>query len=288
LKATTARAWRVFIVACLIAGCERDEERPRVLGCASGRCTPGLVAGPGAGSDGGSGSDADATDAGGNDAGVSAGTTVTGRVAVMNGETFEPAITTPLLEPTLVVAEAARGGFVEMTARAAEYTLSGIAIAADTWFVVTPDAVSDVAPTLQRVDTRAAAGSNGVAADLLAVRFSSLDVVLNVLTIPAERLPGRAHAVLRIVDAAGVPLRGVRANSRADEVVAYDAGQTYSDAVEGTDARGVIVLANVAALPLPGSDHGRQLSGAVEGNVSLRLARDAITFAVVAVGESPP
>jgi hypothetical protein len=144
---------------------------------------------------------------------------------------------------------------------------------------------ADALPTLQPLDTGAAlADAAALTRDLLLVRPSALDLILNVLSIPVERLPERASAVVRFIDADTLePLPSMQVTARADETVAYDTAQGWTDDAIGTGPRGLTVIANLTALAYPGTDHLLAVAGAAEGNVSIRLAADTVTFLTVAV-----
>jgi hypothetical protein len=131
--------------------------------------------------------------------------------------------------------------------------------------------------TLQAVNT-----SRSASANLFIMRRDVLsDVAANAfISNPLELDPEGAHAVVRFVTENGVPIEGVTVvyPSPGDVSVAYDAGDTYSDALDETSTRGTALILNMPAPPYPGRTEtlvadidGRQFSADVQ------LSRSAIT-----------
>jgi hypothetical protein len=176
-----------------------------------------------------------------------------------------------------VVAEPGADGF---------YRLEGIERGAGVWVGVGNFADPPAEPfidTLQAVDS----GRSGFT-NLVVMRRDTLRdlAATSFITQPALLRDDGAHIVLQFVNVASQPLEGVQITFPAPENVsiAYDAGDTYSDALPETSTRGMAVLLNLDAPPWPGSTlgvvadiDGEQLSAQVQ------IARGAVTVVTAVV-----
>lgn len=105
--------------------------------------------------------------------------------------------------------------------------------------------------TLQAVDS----GRSGLTNLVVLRRDTLIDLAASSFLNQTVQLdPGGAHIVLQFVDSARQPVEGVQIAFPAPEDVstAYDAGDTYSDALPETSARGMAVLLNIDAPAWPG------------------------------------
>jgi len=161
------------------------------------------------------------------------------------------------------------------------YRLEDVQVGAAVWVGVGAFEAPPEEPyidTLQAVNT-----SQSASANLFVMRRDVLrDVAANAfITNPLELDPDGAHVVVRFVTSGGVPIEGVTViyPSPGDVAVAYDAGDTYSDALDETSTRGTALLMNLSAPPYPGRTEtlvaeldGRQF------NAQIQLSRSAITI----------
>jgi hypothetical protein len=267
-----------FAALVLALSACQDPDHPAPLDCPPERAPCGGPL-PGTGQGHVPDRDAGTGDAQAPDAGVS----LTGTIEVLP-DTFEPLQAVAYSGSGRVEAEGAGASLVSGPIALGQYALDGVRIGFPVWAAAIPEGAEDVSPTLQGIDTTRGAPSGSVA-ELLLVRPSSIDLALSVLTLPAERLPDRAHLIVRFVSSAGAPIEGVTLLPRAGETLAYDTGQGFIDDDLGTGPRGLALLANIEALEYPGSDHVRALGGSASGEVELRLAAGAVTVQVVVLSD---
>jgi hypothetical protein len=176
-----------------------------------------------------------------------------------------------------VVAEPGADGF---------YRLDGVERAAAIWVGVGNFSDPPAEPfidTLQAVDS----GRSGFT-NLVVVRRETLRELAasSFINQPAQLVADRAHIVLQFVNGASQPVEGVQVTFPAAEDVstAYDAGDTYSDALPETSTRGMAVLLNLAAEPWPGNALGivAQIDGE-QLSAQVQIARGAVTVVTAVV-----
>jgi hypothetical protein len=187
-----------------------------------------------------------------------------------------------------VRAPSATGGDDVVTQPGADgfYTLEGIARGAGIWVGVGNFADPPLEPfidTLQAVDS----GRSGFT-NLVVLRRDTLSEVAATafLNSSVELAPDGAHIVLAFVNSQRQPVEGVQITfpTPDDVSTAYDAGDTYSDALQQTSTRGMAILLNLDAPPWPGTPlgivadiDGEQLSAQVQ------IARGAVTVVTAVV-----
>lgn len=109
--------------------------------------------------------------------------------------------------------------------------------------------------TIQAVDTARSGFTNLVVMWRDTLRDLAASSFINQ---PAQLAPEGAHIVLQFVNGTMQPIEGVQITFPAPENIstAYDAGDTYSDALPETSVRGMAVLLNLDAPPWPGTPFG--------------------------------
>jgi hypothetical protein len=138
------------------------------------------------------------------------------------------------------------------------YRLEGIPRGAGVWVGVGNFRDQPVEPfidTIQAVDTARSGFTN-----LVVVRRDTLRdlAASSFINQPAVLAPEGAHIVLQFVNGTMQPIEGVQITFPAPENIstAYDAGDTYSDALPETSVRGMAVLLNLDAPSWPGTPFG--------------------------------
>lgn len=152
------------------------------------------------------------------------------------------------------------------------FQLGGVLKTAANWFLVSPQGNGPL-PTISPVDTR-------VVENVTVAVAASTDVDGIFLNLGTDRASGRAQVVLRIVDAQGRSVRGVKASVTA--VVAYRAGTAWLSTSDGTDDSGMIFLGNIDA----GSALSKisiSLSGAAQARVEAMIQAGAVSILTAAV-----
>jgi hypothetical protein len=275
---TGASSRRAAAVAAVVAldltafwACQEQDPRPPRMGCVE-NCPNSPISGVG-----GTNSN---LDTGLSDVPLDATATLTGTVQAFAGEDFSNTVAFQAVAE--VRGETASGSEVSTNWDGSNpFELAGVRAGRDVWVSVLPSLPAlEVMPTLLQVDTTRI---DPVALRL--VRGLTLDTIYGVFTAPTTRIAGAGHVVVRFLEdtAQPAPVAGVRVALQGVEVIAYDAGGTFSDAEpeRGTGPLGLAVLANVQAVPLPGADHTVTLSGTVSESVKLRIAADAATYVEV-------
>lgn len=276
------RNMRGIVVALAVSallgetGCSKSLERfpPLVTSCDQA-CVTGIRNG-GTGS-GGAGA-GDAGDAGTGDGEIppaDASVTLSGSVGAFVDALFVSASTYPGAGTVTFYG----GTTVSGAFSGGAYSVASVEARSDLWALLlsTPPA-TDVLPTLLSVD------ATRTSRDLAFARSSVLSGIYIGLLSPVTLDAGKAQLVLRFLTPAGVPLAGVKVSAAPGTVVAYDAGGSYSDAQLATDIRGMAILVNVAAAPLPGADLPIALSVAgLTQAAMVRAAQGAVTVADVIV-----
>jgi len=289
-RGRTVTGWVTVGVVCAALqlspfGCSEDEARPALVAdcnepaCLDLRGTPPTGASSGDGSGGGAGTGGDGGEGGGGMPGPGAGT-LTGNVVELftsdlrtsRALTGEVEVRAPDTEgdDTVTATPEANGS----------YRLEDVLVDEVVWVGV---GVFEDPPEEPYIDTlQAVNSSRSASANLFIMRRDVLsDVAANAfINNPLELDPDGAHAVVRFVTSNGIPIDGVAVTypSPGDVAVAYDAGDTYSDALDQTSTRGTALLLNLTAPPYPGRTEtlvavidGRQFSAEVQ------LAQSAVT-----------
>ncbi len=107
-----------------------------------------------------------------------------------------------------------------------------------------------------------------------------LDEIFVNLTTAAELDVSRAQLLILIVDADGNPVSGVDVDPIAarPQFVAYKQGSSWVDYLDETTGEGLAFVPNLEALAFPGQSVQVVLTGAIDGELDVRLARGAITM----------
>lgn len=164
------------------------------------------------------------------------------------------------------------------------YRIDGVRQGAVVWVAVGAFESPPVEPymdTLQAVDT-----TQGVV-DLRVMRRQVMrDLASTFLLEPVELDPELAAILIRFVDERGAPLAGVRITipDPAQVSTAYDAGDTYSDALDATSVRGTAVLLNLPAARYPGG--ATSITADIDGEpltANLLIAQGAVTVVTAVV-----
>jgi hypothetical protein len=143
---------------------------------------------------------------------------------------------------------------------------------------VTPTAIGAYLPLLQPLDSEQSADLS-----LYIVPASTIDLIYGLLSVPVVREVGRAHVVLRFLDAqSGDPIEGVTV-SHIGETVAYDTGGSWSDVQLGTGSLGYAVLVNAPAQSNLSKQKVSFDTGSVSGSVDIAMQSDVVTLADVAI-----
>lgn len=271
--------------ASIAAGCSGgDQHPPGVVDCTDPACGAsgdgGLtgaggmtVSSGGAANSGGGGG----TGMGG---GAAGGTSLSGSVTIYADATFEP--TTPFTA-------AGRIGVTGTTRtvgllNSGHWSVVGAEAAPLLWVDLHATVSGDAMDTLEVID-----GTNPTANVVFASR-AAFDGVVTSLSSAQSINPARGQIVLKFVTSDNLPVSGVKL-SISGQTVAYDAGNTYTDAqgappLGATQGRGMAVVVNYVASPFPGGpvtlEYVKPLSN-MPTALNLRVANGAVTFRTVVV-----
>lgn len=230
---------------------------------------------------------------GGGAAGAAGGGGMPGPDGELSGSILE------IISQDLVTSQSVRGE-VEVRAPSAEgsgdvvaepgsdgfYRLQGIERGQGIWVGVGTfgDPLTDLfIDTLQAVDS----GRSGFT-NLVVLRRDTLSELAasSFISQPAQLAPEGAHIVLQFVNGEGQPVEGVQITFPAPDDIstAYDAGDTYSDALPETSTRGMAVLLNLDAAAWPGTPFGivAQIDGE-QLSAQVQIARGAVTVVTAVV-----
>jgi hypothetical protein len=255
-----------FVFAASV-GCSPEAEKPPPPTCANcGTSDPGIIGGvpPIDGSGGAAG------DSGSGDTPVR----LEGEVRILNDiAAFAAAL---FMEPAELLVEGqnddVRGRW---TGLEPTFVLDGVQRAPATWAQATPGV--EALRTLQPINTLSPNSAGVVTTVLTVVRTSELDAAFASLTMPITRDQTRAQAIL-VALKDKQPASGVRVTVLGVESVIYLDNGAFSDAATVTDRSGMFLLANVPAVPWPGTGVVVTLSGAVTGRFDLRLVTGGVTL----------
>jgi hypothetical protein len=273
----------------LLATCREDEVRPGFApDCNDPECIDArgnipprsLSSSSGNGSAGAAGSGGE-----GNMPGAGAGT-LTGTVS----EVFSAdLLSSRILEGTVEVRapnETASDVVTTETGAGGMFRLDGIQQAATVWVAAGAFEDPPVEPfidTLQAVDSE-----RDDVVNLLVLRRDLLREVAFAAFRPStvDFDPTAAHAILRFVQQDRTPLEGVSITfpDLTLASIAYDAGDTYSDATEVTSTRGMAVLLNMSAADYPGTQTGivADIDG-LQFSTQIQIAAGAVTVATLVI-----
>lgn len=274
----------LLLTAALLAAtasCQPDEERPPPPPpCTGSQCVPpggwppSKSSGGSLNGEGGQGGE----DAGGT---ANGGTSATGELTGTVREFVDLYLQNSVLftGTATLSAQAAGGGLVNTRWNGVDpFQLSGLVPEGLTWVHATPERNQGVLATMHPVEVRS------LQQDLGLVRADNLDLVFLLLTVPSERLPGRAQLVLVFADPSS-PLggqQGVRVALPEAEFISYAVQGTWSELETQTENTGLVVLGNIAAPAFPGSTRRVALGGTRSGSIDVRLAADTVSLVEVA------
>jgi hypothetical protein len=219
------------------------------------------------------------------------GNTPGGTLAGTVGEVSSSDLLTPtsLLDPVEIRAPNATANGADITGVPGldgVYRLDGVRESAVVWVGVGAFQVPPVEPymdTLQAADT-----TQSRVVDLFVVRRDLMrQLALTAFMVPPVELdPELAAIVIRFVDERGAPVAGVRINIPDPSLfsTAYDAGDTYSNALEATSERGMAIVLNLQAASYPGS--ATSIVAEVDGEpltTNLLIAQGAVTVVTAVI-----
>jgi hypothetical protein len=167
-----------------------------------------------------------------------------------------------------------------------DFSLTGVPINGNLWVGVEPvgNPTRALMRTLQAVNSTTPSTKH-----LKVVERASLEDIAgaSALGTPVVLDPDRGHLVVYFVNADDEPVSGVRIleNTAIDgAVLAYDAGNVYSDSFEETDIGGSALLLNLETVSFPGEAKTIVFNfDGVDSSFVVDLARDTITLAVVRI-----
>jgi hypothetical protein len=167
-----------------------------------------------------------------------------------------------------------------------DFSLTGVPIDGKLWVGVRPvgNPPRDLISTLQAVNST----TSGVRHLKVVERASLEDIAgASALLTPVTLDPEKGHLVVYFVDVDDDPLSGVKIldNTAIDgALIAYDAGNVYSDSLEETDIGGSALLLNLETASFPGEAKTIVFNfDGLDSSFVVDVARDTITLAVVAI-----
>jgi hypothetical protein len=219
------------------------------------------------------------------DSGASMLGTLTGDVTMLTGTDLK---TDQAIESEVEISSlAASGG--RTTARYdgdQDFSLMGVPINGNLWVGVRPvgNPTRALMSTLQAVNSTTSGAKH-----LKIVERASLEEIAgaSALLTPVTLDPDKGHLVIYFVGANDAPLSGVEildTTAINGALVAYDAGNVYSDSLEETDIGGSALLLNLETSSFPGEAKTVAFNfDGLDSSFVVDVARDTITLAVVAV-----
>lgn len=165
------------------------------------------------------------------------------------------------------------------TDNTARFALEDVATSAETWLGVRPlDTTSGLLTTLQPFDLTQNAD---IVANVLPTRLLE-EIAGSGLSRPVTLDEDLGHVFLSFVDGDDAPVSGLSIVRSEAELVAYDAGLSYSDQLAETQFRGVALLLNIEGAAFPGRDTVITVSdGARDIAVRVPIVRGAVSIATV-------
>lgn len=262
-----------FVAGGAIAfGCQKVDERPAYIDtqCEAGaKCGEPSPVGVGNGGSSGGGGDAEAD--------ASGGVEISGSVIAISSDDLTSAI--PFFDPASIEVESPSGAIVSGAYDGDSFLVSGALQSTGTWATVRPTFPGDALPTLQPVDTTIPSGLQ-----LLVLQRSVLELIYGVLTTPTAPADGSAQLVLTFLNAAtGQPLQGVSVFHDAAEVIAYDAGGSYTEEVTQTGPRGIALVVNVPAVSQRATQKIQIQTATTSGTLELVLQAGSVTLTDVLI-----
>lgn len=256
----TALAGLGLVAAGLLACQGKDEqERP-------GGITIGAPSGPVASPQGHGGDDSDSTIDG----------SIEGVVVQLLNDSFSSTSAFPG-GAEVTIASPDNSASVESRYDGVEFVADGD-VFGERWVYVEPDDQSAY-PTItaHRLDR--------IEASIPVVARTVLEQIFQNLTTPADLNRGRAQFLLRVVDSADNGVPGVVADSFAASVpvIAYKEDAIWAAYLDATTAEGLAFVPNLEAPGYPGQITTVVLTGAIDMEVDVRLARGAVTVFTVVV-----
>ncbi len=222
---------------------------------------------------------ADSTGGTTNAAGTATTVNTTGQIVDVEDSTFRIETGTISTNTFLVQAPTSGGVVFESTVTSA-FTLDGVLASRAAWLTAKPATNSDLMRGVVGFDSTTQ--SNVV---IPLVRQSNLELVANSLMSMTTIDNAKAQVVLRIIDAAGLAVSGVKATVTAAENVAYDSLAGYSDDAAGTGSSGLAFLFNIPASSVPLATV-LTLSGTATAHYSVFVLAGAATIGEVVVARN--
>jgi hypothetical protein len=249
-----------WALAVALSGCGQEVDHPEYApACEARECAPPISGATGGGNEGGS--DSAAEEVG----------TLTGDVVTFSTDFFDNGKV--LTTGATVSAEGQNGSRVSGSYDGTTFQLEGVLKTAGNWFLVEPVSVG-LLPTLTLQDTR------GITSERLSPGLAQTLTVDGIFALMgAERAEGRAQVVLRVVNAQGVAVSGVRAEVTAERI-GYRAAGSWLSSGEGTDETGLIFLGNVQVASTL-TDLDVVLAGSASGRARVAAQPGAVTVATV-------
>lgn len=167
-----------------------------------------------------------------------------------------------------------------------DFSLSGVQVTGTLWVGVEP--VGN--PTRAMMSTLQAVNSTELdPLHLKVVERASMEDIAGAsgLLTPVTLDPERGHLVIYFVDADDAPISGVKildTTAVDGALIAYDAGNVYSDSLEQTNIGGSALLLNVDTIPFPGEAKTIAFNfDGLDSSFVVDMARDTVTIAVVGI-----
>jgi hypothetical protein len=209
-------------------------------------------------------------------AGAPSGTTkdLSGDVGLLTEDTFTQVIA--FTETATVFGEGS-GARVSGSYDGTDFTLADVLVGSSVFMAVRPADTTLTFDTISDVDTTPASVT------LPVVQRSVIEDIFLSLTTPTQVATGAAQIVVRVIGTDGVPVPGVGIGAPSAELVAYSTLGSWSDTETATDVSGLAVIGNIVAASFPGGDLTLRLTGAVQLDESVRVARGFVTLVNVVV-----
>ncbi len=158
------------------------------------------------------------------------------------------------------------------------FSVPGVEPRADTWILVEPVTDKSSMATLSVHDSRTGA---------LRVPLVPINVLQGVLSTiqsdPTTPSSIAAQLLLRIVDGAGQPVKGVKIFVQGGPDITYATADTWGEFRDNTDSNGLALVYNMPARSRPGQEFTISLSGSVDKEVDARVIAGAITVLTINV-----
>lgn len=262
---------RLGIVLCAVAAglvaCQKAQDRPASLQGCTGDAAVGCGGG---GKLGGGPPDAglDAADAQTSDVAV----TLSGKVVGAQSDDFQTFV--PYAGTATITTQHASGLVDQTTYDGTSYSFADAPYTTALWVKTEPQqggAGAPYLPTLVPVDT-----TQGGATDLVIVAGAVLDQIYSSLTLPVQRQLGTSQLVLRFVDAAGKPAKGLAITSTVASTIVYSDQGGWNENGVATDAAALVLIANAPTGLVPVSVDNSQ-------GFSVQAEADTVTLANIQV-----